>query len=184
MGFDTDRFEEDINEELICSICSGVLELPLTTPCDHLFCTNCINYWLDRHETCPIDRCPLRPCMMKKAPRAIRNLINKLRINCKFVQDGCKVYVSLENYHLHVNECKYNPNSTIQCPMFCAKEMTRLELASHNCVEEMALELRCLRSKYQECNQKIANLNLIVYFLLSIIVAIIIYFLKFNTFYY
>jgi len=29
MGYDTDRFLEDVAEELLCSICSGVLEEPL-----------------------------------------------------------------------------------------------------------------------------------------------------------
>jgi len=57
MGFDVNRFEGDVDEELICTICSSVLENPLQAPqCEHAFCSACINEWLTRQPTCPVDR--------------------------------------------------------------------------------------------------------------------------------
>lgn len=38
MGYDLNRFEEQVDEELICSICSGVLEDPLQV--SHRFVVN------------------------------------------------------------------------------------------------------------------------------------------------
>jgi E3 ubiquitin-protein ligase NRDP1 len=39
MGFDIQRFPNCIDEELICSICRGVLQDPLQAPsCEHTFC--------------------------------------------------------------------------------------------------------------------------------------------------
>lgn len=174
MGYDTDYFEEEVSEELKCSICNGVLESPVITPCDHLFCSWCIGIWIPIHQTCPIDRLPLRRCMLKSAPRVIRNMINQLRMKCQY--DGCKEYFPVEIVQQHLNECKFNPSYTVQCTMYCGRDMTRSELANHNCVNEMALELELLRIKHEESNERIANLTLIVYFLISIIVAIVIYF--------
>lgn len=39
MGFDLTRFQGDVDEELICPICSSVLEEPLQViSCEHAFC--------------------------------------------------------------------------------------------------------------------------------------------------
>ena len=43
MGYDVARFMGDVDEELLCPICSGVLEDPLQAPeCEHAFCMGCI----------------------------------------------------------------------------------------------------------------------------------------------
>ncbi len=72
MGYDVARFTSEISEELICSICSEVLESPLTTECEHLFCRDCINDWLRENRTCPIDRLYIHQRNLKQAPRTIR----------------------------------------------------------------------------------------------------------------
>ena len=60
MGFDVNRFTGDVDEELICPICSAVLEEPLQAPeCEHAFCAACIKEWLNRQRTCPVDRNPI-----------------------------------------------------------------------------------------------------------------------------
>lgn len=46
-----------VDEELVCPICSGVLQEPVHTPqCEHAFCKECIHNWIDRKPSCPIDR--------------------------------------------------------------------------------------------------------------------------------
>ena len=43
MGYDVARFMGEVDEELLCPICSGVLEDPLQAPeCEHAFCMGCI----------------------------------------------------------------------------------------------------------------------------------------------
>lgn len=73
MGYDLARFVLSttssvdptsfvVDEELICPICSGVLQEPVHTPqCEHAFCKKCINNWLTQSTTCPIDRSPITP---------------------------------------------------------------------------------------------------------------------------
>ena len=49
MGFDVSWFQGEVDEELLCPICSEVLEDPLQAPsCEHAFCSECINEWLSR----------------------------------------------------------------------------------------------------------------------------------------
>lgn len=42
----------------ICSICMSVAVEPVTTPCHHTFCTECITYWLHQLEAGTMKRCP------------------------------------------------------------------------------------------------------------------------------
>ena len=147
MGYDTGQFEGETPEELICSICTGVLARPVTTHCDHLFCSECIHDWLRENNTCPIDRTHLRPCMLKPAPRAIRNLINKLPIFCDFVEEGCTELMPLEGYPSHVSRCPFNPDRMVRCKYWCKQAMTQSALKTHNCVNELIETLN--RQQYQ-----------------------------------
>lgn len=47
MGYAVGRFSEDVNENLLCSICSCVLEEAVLTPCGHSFCHNCLTTWIE-----------------------------------------------------------------------------------------------------------------------------------------
>ena len=55
---DPDRVKNgNVDEELQCSICKGVLRTPYqSTQCEHVFCFTCIHKWIPQGETCPIDR--------------------------------------------------------------------------------------------------------------------------------
>ena len=99
MGIEMNRFQGEVDEELLCPICSGVLENPLQVwPCYHLLCTNewinlitcdcqqapncehafcsgCIHEWLSRQPTCPVDRQNITPPQLRPVPRILRNLL-------------------------------------------------------------------------------------------------------------
>ncbi|KAK1733192.1 ATP-dependent Clp protease proteolytic subunit [Skeletonema marinoi] len=51
--------QENLPDDLVCSICLTVPADPLVTPCDHVFCEPCIRQALNHNNLCPIDR---RPC--------------------------------------------------------------------------------------------------------------------------
>lgn len=141
MGYDSSRFTAEISEELLCSICSEVLEEAITTDCEHLFCRKCITDWLSVNRTCPIDRLYITGRNIRAAPRVIRNLLGKLEIRCDYVSDGCQAIVALESLQKHVNDCFYNPKKRIVCQKGCEKWMTREEMRGHNCWNDIRRDL-------------------------------------------
>ena len=54
-----DIIESWRNGDEICTICMDVIERPTLTPCNHMFCFNCIqsSYQHDPHKRCPLCRC-------------------------------------------------------------------------------------------------------------------------------
>jgi len=42
--------------ENTCSICQDEMQQPITLPCNHLFCEECVSEWFEREKTCPICR--------------------------------------------------------------------------------------------------------------------------------
>jgi len=105
MGWDISRFvdQNEIDNELLCAICQGVLENPMQTKCEHTFCHDCITKWLsasadgNANKTCPSDRRPLKASQLTKAPRVIRSFINRLIIRCKYYERGCAFIIRFEN---------------------------------------------------------------------------------------
>ena len=141
MGFDSSRFTQEISEELLCSICSEVLKDAITTDCEHLFCRQCIMDWLSVNRTCPIDRLYITGRNIRAAPRVIRNLLGKLDIRCDYNCDGCQTVVPLDGLEKHVNDCFYNPKKRLICQKGCDKWMTREELKSHNCWNDIRKDM-------------------------------------------
>ena len=82
MGYDTERFEnsEQIDKDLICSICTDVLQDPVYfRQCEHCFCRQCITQSLKIRKECPLDRnsCKLRD--LKPIVRFMKKSLNHLR---------------------------------------------------------------------------------------------------------
>ncbi|CAF1243620.1 unnamed protein product [Adineta steineri] len=136
MGFDIQRFPNSIDEELICSICGGVLQDPLQAPsCEHTFCQICIQEWLSRAQTCPIDRTPLEIDQMKPVPRILKNLLSRsydniysLDISCE--NEGCTAIVKLDLLVNHLIDCEYSPKKLVQCENGCGMMILKSSSAS------------------------------------------------------
>ncbi|XP_076350727.1 E3 ubiquitin-protein ligase NRDP1-like isoform X2 [Tachypleus tridentatus] len=129
MGFDLGRFHGEVDEELICSICSGVLEDPLQAPqCEHAFCRSCIHEWFLRQQTCPVDRTPVTTAQLKPVPRILRNLLSRLLITCDNSSFGCGAVVKLDRLTAHEAECEYNPKRPVQCQQGCGLVIPKDEL--------------------------------------------------------
>ena len=100
MGWDINRFldKDSLVEEIICTVCTDVVKEPVQTPCDHLFCKECITNWIEGgHKSCPIDRHQISLDMLKPPSRMIIQLINKLSIRCKHFSEGCKLMSKFED---------------------------------------------------------------------------------------
>jgi hypothetical protein len=159
MGYDISRFVGDVSDELLCSICSDVLEDPLTTECQHLFCCDCINGWLCENCTCPIDRKQIPKSTLKLAPKTIKNLLNELKIHCDYRSDGCVKVVSLEFLAKHVLNCNYRLEKKLKCKKGCGKMMTREELKSHNCLNNIRRDMARQGETIRHLTQRLKELD-------------------------
>ncbi|KAF8607611.1 hypothetical protein BDV93DRAFT_519641 [Ceratobasidium sp. AG-I] len=54
-------FEKELLGELTCEICFMLLHQPITTPCQHTFCSVCLERSLDHSAKCPLCRLDLPP---------------------------------------------------------------------------------------------------------------------------
>lgn len=84
MGYEIARSVNEIDDEFLCSICTMVLENPLQSPCEHIFCSECIKDWLKVEARCPVDRFVLAPGDLKPTPRYFRNMLDKVEVKCSF----------------------------------------------------------------------------------------------------
>ncbi|XP_022690974.1 E3 ubiquitin-protein ligase NRDP1-like isoform X3 [Varroa jacobsoni] len=126
-----------VDEELVCPICSGVLQEPVHTPqCEHAFCKECIHNWIDRKPSCPIDRSAITIQELKPVPRILRTLLSRLTLSCKFAEHGCTEVVKLDRLESHETVCEFNPGRPVTCTEGCdlviPKDELRLALWSSN----------------------------------------------------
>nr|XP_009912265.1 PREDICTED: E3 ubiquitin-protein ligase NRDP1 isoform X1 [Haliaeetus albicilla]XP_009912266.1 PREDICTED: E3 ubiquitin-protein ligase NRDP1 isoform X1 [Haliaeetus albicilla]XP_009912267.1 PREDICTED: E3 ubiquitin-protein ligase NRDP1 isoform X1 [Haliaeetus albicilla] len=153
MGYDVARFQGDVDEDLICPICSGVLEEPVQAPhCEHAFCNACITQWFSQQQTCPVDRSVVTVAHLRPVPRIMRNMLSKLQITCDNAVFGCTAVVRLDNLMSHLNDCEHNPKRPVTCEQGCGLEMPKDELPNHNCIKH-------LRSVVQQQQTRIAELE-------------------------
>ena len=135
MGFDEDRFTGEVDDDFRCSICRDIIEDPIASQCEHVFCKVCIVEWLQRELSCPVDREPLIRSQLCEPSRFFRNFYTKLVIKCEFASNGCKNNVKIEDLKSHQNKCQFNPIVKHECEKGCEALLTRNEMIRHNCVE-------------------------------------------------
>ncbi|KAJ6636805.1 E3 ubiquitin-protein ligase NRDP1, partial [Pseudolycoriella hygida] len=136
---------------------------PLQTPCEHSFCTDCINGWLSVDKTCPVDRVPLESKNLKIPSRVLRNLLNGLDIDCDFRHRGCQAIVKLENLRHHVSECAfatpYALNEEIVCNKGCNMKVTRQQYQTDDCISHLAKEITKLKNLLSMQQEQIEGLR-------------------------
>jgi hypothetical protein len=136
MGFEITRFDGQVKDELICSLCSGVFDQPIMIKgCEHTFCSECMRKSFDKKNTCPIDGRIISEKDLVPAPRVLKNLLKKLPIKCDFESSGCSLSINLDELNIHVKTCLYNPLET-QCEKGCGKFIARREMMTHQCSTE------------------------------------------------
>lgn len=135
MGYDINRFDRDsIPEDYICPICRDVLAEPLMVDnCEHIFCSDCIFKWINREGSCPVDRNRTNASLLRQPMRSFRNLLGKLIIKCDFEGNGCDRAMAIDDLLAHVNQCKFNPDSLVECPRCQGKERQEV-MSRHECV--------------------------------------------------
>lgn len=161
MGYDLNRFEGEVDEELLCPICSFILEDPVQAPdCEHAFCKDCISQWLKLQSICPVDRASIQITDLKPVPRILKNLLSKLKLNCDHASYGCTAYVRLENLNNHSQECEYNPKRPVMCDLGCDILIAKDELKSHNCIKELRKVINDQQNKINQLSNEVSKQKL------------------------
>ncbi|CAB1336560.1 unnamed protein product [Coregonus sp. 'balchen'] len=153
MGYDVTRFQGEVDEDLLCPICSMVLEEPVQAPhCEHAFCNACISQWFNQQQICPVDRSVVTLAHLRPVPRIMRNMLSKLQIACDNAGFGCTATLRLDQLQSHLKDCEHNPKRPINCEEGCGLEMPKDEMCNHNCIKH-------LRGVVQQQHTKISELE-------------------------
>ena len=56
MAEDHPGVDDELREQLECNVCTDVLLNPVTTPCGHTFCKECLSRAVDVRNQCPLCR--------------------------------------------------------------------------------------------------------------------------------
>ncbi|KAG1108283.1 hypothetical protein G6F42_016043 [Rhizopus arrhizus] len=94
--------------ELLCGICSDILEDPMQVHCpeDHMFCSKCIACHVEQQSNCPICTTPLDKNTFQVSKFVTRQ-VGRLRIKCAYSENGCPWQGLLSDQH--ISECEYQP---------------------------------------------------------------------------
>lgn len=156
MGYDIECFQCTVDDELICSICNGVLKDPLQAQsCEHSFCSKCISEWLKEQTSCPVCRSEVLPNDLKPVARILRNLLAKLTICCENKKFGCTLVIRLDQLPPHLLQCEFNPKRLVPCSEGCNMVIPLDEFNTHNCIRELCLKLETQNVKVRELQQQI-----------------------------
>ena len=109
-GYEEERFEHEVDNKLLCPICSNVLKDPVQCRNEHYFCRSCIKKHLhENSETCPMCQDYLTEETLTKPPRLLTNMLECLKIRCDHANRGCRELIKLERLPQHVKSCGYSP---------------------------------------------------------------------------
>ncbi|CAF2457474.1 unnamed protein product [Rotaria sp. Silwood2] len=123
--------ESSIDENYKCSICSKPFKHPVTTPCDHSYCQDCIQYWLDQgRSSCPTCRQTLSSNDLTPiTTRLVLNILDRLLVKCSQCQQN-----GIQRGNLNDHITKFCPKTVVICTasdIKCPWSSTRDELQNH-----------------------------------------------------
>ncbi len=109
-GYQDNRFETKVDENLHCIICREVLKDPVQCRRnEHHFCRNCITKYLKLSPKCPTCNDPLTVETLTRPQRFLANTLSCLKIWCDNSERGCRKVVKLGSLATHVASCGFSP---------------------------------------------------------------------------
>ncbi|EDV58650.1 E3 ubiquitin-protein ligase NRDP1 [Drosophila erecta] len=160
MGFDMNCIVGHVDEELICPICTDVLEEPVqSSQCEHAYCRACIDKWMLQKQICPVDRSALLASHLVPVSRLMRNMLGRLKMKCTFSQSGCTQMLALEEFRTHVAACEHNPKVVVECSKGCGMKIPKDEMSRHNCVFELREVVETVVKEVSDLKQKVTDLE-------------------------
>ena len=109
-GYEDNRFETKVDENLHCIICTEVLKDPVQCRRnEHHFCRNCITKHLKHSSKCPTCNDLLSVKTLVRPQRFLANTLSCLKILCDNSERGCRKVVELGSLATHVASCGFSP---------------------------------------------------------------------------
>ncbi|CAG0888707.1 unnamed protein product [Cyprideis torosa] len=147
--YPTELFLDPVYNDFICSICLNVLYNPMETfECNHLFCGRCIQDWVKKQPTCPIERTNITS-LVKPATSLLRVLGN-LKLTCP--EQGCNDVVYFAEIMKHREICVAR---TTPCERGCGELLLNREKSEHDCITTLTTDLRLKEGIIQEQEKQI-----------------------------
>jgi len=85
-----------------CKICYSIVKDPICcNQCEDLFCSSCLNDWINDGKGCP--HCRAKPFKESRINRFVKNMLNNIVIVCP---SGCEEKFIYENLIKHLETCK------------------------------------------------------------------------------
>ncbi len=135
LDYQSIEYLDPVDDTLMCPVCKTPFHTPITTPCGHTFCADCINRALEEQPTCPIDRLPIDKARdYQRLPLIIKDQLDRLRVRCP--NKECDHECPRENVEGHYNRrCEFTP---VRCPdPHCTKLVARRDAtAEQGCLHE------------------------------------------------
>jgi len=103
--------DEPIPHDLICSICMSLPhDIPVITPCQHLFCKECLGEALSRQQLCPVDRCAVgrHQVSILEEVSLIRRIWGSVKAKCANHLHGCAWTGPVSDYKSHAESCVHD----------------------------------------------------------------------------
>jgi hypothetical protein len=158
------------NKEELCL--EGYLECPIDNmvslnplmckKCETIFCPNCIEDWKKRSNVCPMRCNPIE--LIKTDKTIIRQQLNKIKLFCPFLNNGCLEKVMINELPRHERLCEYR---TIECDK-CREKVPNIAMIGHIFEQCNSRKIQCpqcdifyslkdLCIHFQQCNTPICN---------------------------
>src|SRR5688500_3447533 len=82
-----------VSDDFKCSICLGVIRVPMQLQCEHMYCNQCITAFIQNASrsthSCPLDRQTASMADVRPAQRNVTNFIDSLHMKCVNYREGC-----------------------------------------------------------------------------------------------
>ena len=163
-GFEVNRFIDLSKREaklLNCVICLNIFNNPIKSECEHTFCKDCVEQWIDSNKTtCPECRKEFTTrkrshCVTSddnlviignhvfKRHLIVSQFVNELNTKCDFEFNGCTEVLEFGLLSAHLKQCEHRICKT--CGLDIDKDITSLN--DHNCVELLKTERLEMKSQ-------------------------------------
>ncbi|CAE8656135.1 unnamed protein product [Polarella glacialis] len=151
MGLDDARIFDPhaISETLRCSVCHEVFVDPVYCsgrPCQHVFCSACLEEWLEHQTGCPNCRKPIRRQDLRRH-EVIRSFLDELNIKCTAA--GCGWHGSQDAFPGHIEICQVR-----------SLELSRDEALEH--IKQRDVEITKMRDSAELQVEEVAEKNGII----------------------